>query len=177
MRENCGGIWATATWAQSYWGGHIQCGGEPPPPDSRTNCGGIWGTATWAQAYWGSHVQCPEPPPPTPETRTWCGGIWATATWAQIYFGGHIQCPIPAPPIPPVPPEPSGGGVGGIGARGRRHVRLRPPNPRDFFPPQTQNYPDEPSRPTLKDVFEHPSIDDGDEEDLMTILALWMNIK
>lgn len=178
-RPNCGGILGTATWGQSYWGGHIQCG-EPPPPDTRTNCGGIWATATWGQAYWGSHIQCPEPAPPTPSTRTWCGGIWATATWAQMYWGGHIQCPEPAPPIPPVPPVPPlppGPGLGGIGFRGRRRHLQRTPIPRDIYRPFEPDDLTKKKPESLEDILKHGSINDQDEEDLMQILALWLSIK
>ena len=66
-RTWCGGAWATASFGQMYFGGHIQCPEPPPPtPATRTWCGGMWATATFGQMYWGGHIQCPEPVPPSP---------------------------------------------------------------------------------------------------------------
>lgn len=109
IRPDCGGIWATGTYGQRQYAGHIQC--SPSTRTTRPDCGGTWGTAPLGGRQYAAHRQCF---PPRMATRPDCGGIWATGTWGGRYYAGHKQCGY----VPPTPPPSNAGG------KGRPRVRI-----------------------------------------------------
>lgn len=108
----------------------------------------------------------------TTASADYCGGAFGSVTFGSPYFGQLIDCGD-VPPVPPVPPTPVRRLPTGGGRPYDDHIRRETDRRREE---RTQREDEWPKQRQRLIESEHALLD-ADEEDIATILSLWLNLK